>query len=81
MTATLSDKGEIVLPTKLRRQKRLKPGDGFEVVSDPDDPDAIILRKIQGRPNQGLVEHLLACPVKGFPIPARCKGPARKFKR
>lgn len=68
MTTVLSKKGQIVLPSAVRERMHLEPGQDFEVIID--DEDTIMLRRISRRPNQGLVEHLLACPHE-FVIPPR----------
>jgi hypothetical protein len=48
----------------------LEPGQDFEVFID--DEDTITLRRINRPPNNGLVDHLLACPYP-FEIPPRAK--------
>ena len=63
MTTVLSKKGQIVIPGPIRERLSLEAGDDFEIMTDGDE--SIILRKISRRPNQGLIEHLLACP---FPL-------------
>jgi AbrB family looped-hinge helix DNA binding protein len=68
MTTVLSKKGQIVLPSAVRERMHWEPGQDFEVIID--DEDTIMLRRISRRPNQGLVDHLLACPHE-FVIPAR----------
>ena len=70
MTTVLSQKGQIVLPSAVREQMHLEPGQDFEVFID--DEDTITLRRISRPPNQGLVEHLLACPLP-FEVPPRKK--------
>jgi AbrB family looped-hinge helix DNA binding protein len=70
MTTVLSKKGQIVLPSAVREQLHLEPGQDFEVLVDDDD--TILLRRISRRPNQGLIDHLLACPYP-FEIPPRAK--------
>ena len=70
MTTVLSKKGQIVLPSSVREQLRLEPGQDFEVFVD--DEDTIVLRRISRPPNHGLVDHLLACPAP-FPLPERAK--------
>lgn len=68
MTTVLSQKGQIVLPSAVRQQMRLEPGQDFEVFID--DEDTITLRRINRPPNGGLVDHLLACPYP-FEVPSR----------
>jgi AbrB family looped-hinge helix DNA binding protein len=74
MTTVLSKKGQIVLPSAVREQLHLEPGQDFEVLVDDDD--TILLRRISRRPNQGLVDHLLACPHP-FETPLRSKDSIR----
>lgn len=74
MTTVLSQKGQIVLPSAVREQMNLEPGQDFEVLID--DEDTITLRRINRPPNHGLVDHLLACPHP-FEIPARAKDSTR----
>jgi AbrB family looped-hinge helix DNA binding protein len=70
VTTILSQKGQIVLPSAIREQMHLEPGQDFEVFID--DEDTITLRRINRPPNHGLVDHLLACPYP-FEIPPRAK--------
>jgi AbrB family looped-hinge helix DNA binding protein len=74
MTTILSQKGQIVLPSAVREQMHLEPGQDFEVFID--DEDTITLRRINRPPNHGLVDHLLACPYP-FEIPPRAKDSTR----
>ena len=64
MTTVISKKGQIVLPSSVREQMHLEPGQDFEVFIE--DEDTITLRRISRRPNQGLIDHLLACPYFYF---------------
>jgi len=70
LTTILSQKGQIVLPSAVREQMHLEPGQDFEVFID--DEDTITLRRINCPPNHGLVDHLLACPYP-LEIPPRAK--------
>lgn len=70
MTTVLSKKGQIVLPSSVREQMHLEPGQDFEVLID--DEDTILLRRISNPPNRGLVDHLLACPSP-FDVPPRAR--------
>jgi AbrB family looped-hinge helix DNA binding protein len=63
MTTTVSSKGQIVLPAELRQRDGIRPGQEFDV--ERVEPGTYLLRK-RARRNEGLVEHLLACPVKGW---------------
>jgi bifunctional DNA-binding transcriptional regulator/antitoxin component of YhaV-PrlF toxin-antitoxin module len=62
----MSSKGQIVLPTALRKKDRIEPGDVFEV-ERLDRGQYRLVR--QTPPNEGLVDWLLACPEKGFFVP------------
>jgi len=70
MTTVLSQKGQIVLPSAVREQLELKPGDDFEIIVEDDD--TISLRRISKPANAGLVDHLLDCPGE-LHIPERSK--------
>lgn len=67
MTTTVSTKGQIILPAKIRKQDGIEPGQEFEV-ERIDRGEYRIVRR-QPRPNEGLVDWLLACPAKGFFAP------------
>jgi AbrB family looped-hinge helix DNA binding protein len=64
MTTKLSTKGQIVLPAEIRRQDGIEPGQEFDV-ERIDRGEYRLLRR-QPRPNEGLVDWLLACPEKGY---------------
>lgn len=64
MTTTVSSKGQIVLPAEIRKQDRIEAGQEFEV--ERIDRGEYLLRRKTRRRNEGLVELLLACPVKGW---------------
>jgi len=64
----------------MRSRQKSRPGDDFEVITDHDDFDLILLRRIRPAANAGLVKHLQACPFKGMlakPRPQR--EPMRKI--
>jgi AbrB family looped-hinge helix DNA binding protein len=69
MTTILSSKGQIVLPAELRQQDGIEPGQEFEV-QRLDRGEYLLKRKTRRR-NEGLVDLLLACPVKDWFKPAR----------
>ena len=63
-TTTVSTKGQIVLPAKIRRQDGILAGQRFEV--ERIERGEYRLRRIATRPNEGLVDLLLACPAKDW---------------
>jgi AbrB family looped-hinge helix DNA binding protein len=69
MKTVISSKGQIVLPAELRQQDGIKPGQEFEV--QRLELGEYLLKRTKRRRNEGLVELLLACPVKGWFHPAK----------
>lgn len=67
MKTTVSSKGQIVLPAELRQQDRIEPGQEFDV--ERLDRGEYRLVRCSARPNEGLVDWLLACPEKGYFVP------------
>jgi len=67
MRTRVSTKGQIILPAEIRRRDGIEPGQQFEV-ERIDRGDYRLLRR-DPRPNEGLVDWLLACPEKGFFVP------------
>jgi len=63
----VSSKGQIVLPAEVRRQDQVEAGQEFEV-ERLDRGDYRLVRRAS-RPNEGVVDWLLACPEKGFFVP------------
>jgi AbrB family looped-hinge helix DNA binding protein len=61
---TVSSKGQIVLPAEIREQDDVRPGQKFEV--ERIERGEYRLRRTARRRNEGLVDLLLACPVKGW---------------
>jgi len=64
---TMSSKGQIVLPAELRAQDGLEPGQEFDV--ERIDRGEYRLVRRRSRPNEGVVDWLLACPEKDFFVP------------
>jgi len=67
MKTRVSSKGQIVLPAEVRRLDRIEAGQEFEV-ERLDRGDYRLVRRAS-RPNEGVVDWLLACPDKGFFVP------------
>ena len=67
MNSTVSTKGQIVLPAELRRQDGIEAGQEFEI--ERTDVGEYVLRRREARPNAGLLDLLLECPVKGWFAP------------
>jgi AbrB family looped-hinge helix DNA binding protein len=67
MKTVVSTKGQIVLPAELRQQDDIEPGQEFEV--ERIDRGKYRLTRTEPRPNEGVLEWLLACPEKGFFVP------------
>src|SRR5580700_7156953 len=64
MKTTVSSKGQIVLPAEFRHMDRIEPGQEFEV-ERLDRGDYRLVRRAV-RPNEGVVDWVLACPQKDF---------------
>jgi AbrB family looped-hinge helix DNA binding protein len=64
MRTTVSSKGQIVVPAEIRRQDRIEPGQQFEF--ERIDRGEYRLVRQAPRPNEGVVDWLLACPEKDF---------------
>jgi AbrB family looped-hinge helix DNA binding protein len=60
---TVSTKGQIILPAELRQRDGIAAGQEFEVKRLGRGDYRL---KRQARRNEGLVELLLSCPVKGW---------------
>ena len=67
MTTCVSSKGQIVLPAEIRRQDRIEAGQQFEI--ERLDRGEYRLVRLTPRPNEGVLDWLLACPEKGFFVP------------
>jgi AbrB family looped-hinge helix DNA binding protein len=64
---TVSTRGQIVLPSEIRRRDGIEAGQVFEV--ERIDRGEYRLVRCRPRPNEGLVDWLLACLAKGFFAP------------
>jgi AbrB family looped-hinge helix DNA binding protein len=64
MKTVVSSKGQIVIPAAIRQQDGILPGQEFEI--ERGQQGEYLLRRCTGRRNDGLVQLLLACPVKGW---------------
>jgi AbrB family looped-hinge helix DNA binding protein len=64
MKTTVSTKGQIILPAEIRQRDGIEPGQEFRI--ERIDRGEYRLVRLAARPNEGLVELLLACPVKGW---------------
>jgi AbrB family looped-hinge helix DNA binding protein len=67
MKTTISSKGQIVLPAALREQDNIEPGEEF-TVERIDRGEYRLVRRAP-KPNEGVLDWLLACPEKGFFVP------------
>lgn len=64
MKTTVSTKGQIILPAEIRQRDGIEPGQEFRI--ERIDRGEYRLVRLAPRPNEGLAELLLACPVKGW---------------
>lgn len=62
----MSTRGQVVLPAELRAQDGIEPGQEFDV--ERVARGEYVLRRTARR-NEGLVDLLLSCPVKGWFVP------------
>ncbi len=67
MKTTVSSKGQIVLPAEIRQLDRIEPGQEFEI--ERLDRGEYRLKRRSPRPNEGVLDWLLACPERGFFVP------------
>ena len=67
MRTTVSTKGQIILPADIRRRDGIEAGQEFEVERIGRGEYRLVRRT--PRPNEGVVDWLLACPDKGFFVP------------
>ncbi len=64
MKTTVSSKGQIVLPADLRQLDSIISGEEFDI--QRIDQGQYLLKRTKRPRNEGLVQLLLACPVKGW---------------
>lgn len=69
MRTTISTKGQLILPAEIRQQDGIEPGQAFEV--ERIDRGEYRLVRQQPSRNEGLLDWLLACPVKGYFVPIK----------
>jgi AbrB family looped-hinge helix DNA binding protein len=69
MRTTVSTKGQIIIPAEIRAEDAITAGDTFDVKKVRKGE--YLIRRIEETPNKGLVDWLLACPVKGYFEPIR----------
>jgi len=67
VTTSISSKGQIVLPAEIRRRDGIKAGQEFKIERLKAGDYRLTRKKRQ--PNEGVVDWLLSCPVKGFFVP------------
>lgn len=67
MKTTVSSKGQIVLPAEFRQEDGIETGQEFEVERLDRGEYRLVRRK--PRPNDGVIDWLLACPHKGYFVP------------
>lgn len=63
VTSILDRKARIVIPSEMRAKLDLVPGDQVELQTNGK---TITVSKVKKSRNEGLVDLLLACPVKDF---------------
>ncbi len=64
MKTVISTKGQIVIPVELRKHDNIRPGQAFDIERVDKGEYRLVLT--EPPKNQGLVDTLLACPVKGW---------------
>ena len=78
ITAKTSTNGQIVIPEAIRQRHKIKKGDTFEFI-EGDEPNVILMRKINGKANGSLLAALRACPHP-FEVPVPSREPVRPPK-
>lgn len=67
MKTIISSKGQIVIPADFRNQDKIEPGQAFDIERVEKGEYRLVVT--DPPKNQGLVDTLLACPVKGWFVP------------
>lgn len=67
MNTVMSSKGQIIIPAEFRRQDKIEAGQAFDI--ERVDTGQYRLTATAPPKNQGLVDTLLSCPVKGWFAP------------
>jgi len=67
MITSVSSKGQIVLPAEFRKQDAIEPGQQFEI--ERLEEGKYVLQRKSKAPNEGVLDLLLACPVKDWFVP------------
>jgi AbrB family looped-hinge helix DNA binding protein len=67
MKTIISSKGQIVLPSEIRKRDDIRAGQQFEI--ERVERGEYRLKRREPSPNEGLIELLLSCPVKDFFVP------------
>lgn len=67
MKTAVSTKGQIVIPSEIRQQDGIEPGQEFEI--ERIDRGEYRLLRLSPPRNEGLLDWLLSCPEKGFFVP------------
>jgi len=67
MKTTVSSKGQIILPADIRERDDIRAGQRFEIRRI--DRGEYRLTRQESAPNEGVVDWLLSCPVKGYFVP------------
>jgi len=66
MKTIVSSKGQVVLPSELRAQDRIEAGQEFRIERLGPGDYRLVRSALR---NEGLVDWLSSCPVKGFFVP------------
>ena len=67
MKTIISSKGQIVIPADFRNQDKIESGQSFDIERVGKGEYCLVVT--DPPKNQGLVDTLLACPVKGWFVP------------